>query len=641
MALRPSPMSQGDDGSDLDYSVLLSDVMDAQGQGLAIFDEDATLLRCNASFRGMINNALADILEPGLSWDMLLREFVARGVLLSSAAQRFAAMEEQLDAGEVDVPPFEMDMPNGAAFQAKMQQTSTGGFLLSIRDITARRKLAESAREADELLEKVLEACPANVVMSRVGDGQILYRSPAATELLGTTKQTTEHFASREERADFITALLPDGRLDDMNVTSLRPDGARFPSLVSARLIDYRGEEVMVSSTVDISREVEMRRKLAEQREQIFQAEKMSALGELLAGVAHELNNPLSVVVGQALMLREENTDPETLRRVEKISDAAERCARIVKSFLAMARQQPVRLVPIDVGETVEMAIDALLNGTDGLSTEVQTDLGPDLPQVRGDAHQLAQVVINLITNAEQAIRDSGTGDLIRVALRHDARGDAVELVISDNGPGIPDSIRRRIFDPLFTTKPVGTGTGLGLALAHRVIAAHDGQIRFEPEPGGGARFVIHLPVTVGGDGQVAEVEDAETSAANARILVIDDEQDVCDLIREVLEKEGFAVDIAGTAEAGLEKLSGQVYTLVLTDLNMPGMGGRGLYETVLRTRPHMAQRIGFVTGDTMSPQASGFLNGAGRPYLEKPIAPAELRKLAHSMLSGLKGGRK
>ena len=622
----PRDAAAGDGAPDL-----LGEVIDALSEGLAIFDEDGVLVRFNAGFRRM-NPAIADILEQSLSWDILLREWVGRGGIPANTRDRLHWMEARLADGDRLVTPLELET-GGQVFEIVMRATETGGFVLVQNDITERRSAEENERAADMLLRQVLEACHANIVMSRVGDGEIIYRPPAATELLGTARQAHAHFASREERADFITALLPDGRVDDMAVTGLSGDGARFPAVISARLIDYRGEDVIVSTLVDVSKEVELRRKLAQQREQIFQAEKMSALGELLAGVAHELNNPLSVVVGHALMLCDEDIAPDARRRVEKISEAAERCAKIVKSFLAMARQQPARLVPVDIAETVDIALDALGNGADGLQTPLEAEIAPGLPPVRGDAHQIAQVIINLVGNADQAIRESGQGDRIALRVRHDAPADMVEIRVTDNGPGIPEDIQSRIFDPLFTTKPVGSGTGIGLALCHRIVTAHSGQIRVEPDRETGAEIVVRLPVTIDEDTPGPLDAADQQAASKGRILVVDDEEDVSDLIREILTRDGFDVDTAVSAEAALERLESADYTLILTDLNMPGMGGRGIYERLLRDRPGLARRVGFVTGDTMSPQARGFLDGAGRPYLEKPIAPVELRKLAHSML--------
>ncbi|WP_172331418.1 ATP-binding protein [Mangrovicoccus sp. HB161399] len=614
---------------------MLAELMDALTEGLAVFDGGGALRQANAGFLEM-NPAIAGMLSPGLSWDILLREWVLRGGLPPETGRSLGFAEARLAEGERMAAPLEFEAGE-RAFEIALRATAAGGLVLVQTDITERRAYEENERAADQLVRKVLESCPANIIMSRVGNGEIIYRTPAATELLGTAKRTHAHFASRGERADFVTALLPEGRVDGMAVTGIRADGTRFPCQVSARLIQYRGEEVIVSTTVDVSREVELRRRLAGQREQIFQAEKMSALGELLAGVAHELNNPLSVVVGHALMLREEEIGDEALRRVGKISDAAERCTRIVKSFLAMARQQPAQFVPVDLAETAETALDALAGSAEGIGAEVDTDIAAELPMVRGDAHQLAQVIINLVANADQAIRDSGTGGRIRLSLAPGPDGETVVLSVADDGPGIPDALRSRVFDPLFTTKPAGSGTGLGLALCHRIVTAHAGRIAAEPREGPGAEIRVHLPVTR--DTETAGAQAAEPAqAARGRILVIDDEEDVADLIREILARDGFEVTVAGSGEDGLAAALAGGFALILSDLNMPGLDGRGLYERLLRDRPEMARRTGFVTGDTMSPQARGFLDGAGRPCLEKPVAPGELRRLARAMLE--KGGQ-
>ncbi len=254
---------------------LLSDVIEALPIGIAVFDDAAALLRFNPTFVSM-NAALAGILRPGLDWAMMLRVWHGRGVLSRRDQDRRAALEAALREG-IEPLPIEIEGTPGRCFEIALRATRGDGFVMVQSDTSLRRRSEQTQKEAEELLRNVLEACPANVIMSRVADGQILYRSPAATELLGTARSTHDHFARREERADFVTALLPMGRVDDMPVTGVRADGTRFPCLVSARLIDCRGDDVVVSSTVDISKEIAPRKTLAEQREQIFLAEKMSA----------------------------------------------------------------------------------------------------------------------------------------------------------------------------------------------------------------------------------------------------------------------------------------------------------------------------------------------------------------------------
>jgi len=637
MPPRPDKAAQENGAGPNAGSSLLDAVIDDLSDGLAIFDENAALVQFNRAWLAM-NPAIAHLVRSGLSWDILLREWVARAGLPRHDCDRLSGQERQLGEG-LAPQPLDVRWPTGDVHRLSLRAVRAGGFVLMQTDVSARQRSAENELEADELLRKVLEACPANVIMSRVGDGQILYRSPAATELLGTVRRTHDHFAHRGERADFITALLPNGRVEDMPITGLRPDGRSFPCLISARLIEYRGEDVIVSSTVDISRDVELRRKLAQQREQIFLSEKMSALGELLAGVAHELNNPLSVVVGHALMMHEETTDPEVARRIGKISEAAKRCSRIVKSFLAMARQQPVMLAPFDLAAAARQAVEAKRMGPDGLSVEVDFDLPPDLPQVLGDAHQVSQVILNLVTNAEHAVLASGQPG--RVVVAASAEPGATELVftVADNGPGIDPAIHSRIFDPLFTTKDVGKGTGIGLAFCHRVVTAHGGHIWFEPgNPG--ARFHVSLPVAVDTAKATDRIDQAGGIVGKGSILIVDDEPEVAELIREILARDGFTVDSASSAEAALPLIRARSYTLILSDLNMPGAGGRGLYDAVTRESPDLARRLAFITGDTMSPHVRSFLDTTDRPYLEKPISPAELRRLVARILgTGLTGG--
>jgi signal transduction histidine kinase/CheY-like chemotaxis protein len=612
--------------------VQLTDAIEALSEGFALFDEQRELVLCNDRFREL-NPALAPLIVPGVDFALLLREAVARGQIDAATGQRLAWAEQRLEPGTRS-EALEFEALTGVVIALSMAAVRGGGFALTMRDVTARRRLAEQEREGDAMLREVLEACPAAVLMARLADGQVLYRSPAATDLVGPIRNLHELLDNPEKRADFITALMPNGRVEAMAVDARRGSGAAFPAAISARLIEHRGADVVVASLIDRSQDLAMRAELAAQRETIFQTEKMSALGELLAGVAHELNNPLSVVVGHALMLREEASDPDMARRVEKIGQAAERCARIVKSFLAMARQQPAALAPVDFDAAIRTGLDAVLNGPAGVGAEVEVALAGGLPQVMADADQLAQVVVNLVANADHAIARSGRPGRIRVATAYHPGARSVELTVADNGPGIPEAIRGRVFEPFFTTKEVNEGTGIGLALCHRVVASHGGRIRLETTPGGGATFVVRLPIAPAGRAAAAAPEAVTGAKAAAPILVVDDEPDVAELIREILTRQGFQVDHAPSGEAALAMIASRRYALVLSDLAMPGLGGRGLYAALLRDHPEVAGRVAFVTGDTMGPAARAFLAGTDRPRLEKPIAPDELRALVQRMLA-------
>ena len=280
-----------------------SELLAALDVAAAVFDADNILIEATSAFV-VLNQALSAFLVPGAGWDIFLHEAERQAVYPAKLCAALRRAEKGLLAsGSHEI--VEGTLPGGRTFAFRLAALADGGFLLS-QSTDANSAQIDATRQAEVLLRKVLEASPVSLTMSRVGDGQVIYRSSAATELLGTARSSFAHFAHRADRADFITALLPDGKVDDMQVTGIRGDGTEFPARISARLIDYQGEDVIVSSIEDLTLEHLIDVELARSREQLFQAEKMSALGELLAGVSHELNNPLSIIVGNAGILRED-----------------------------------------------------------------------------------------------------------------------------------------------------------------------------------------------------------------------------------------------------------------------------------------------------------------------------------------------
>lgn len=485
----PAPPDRSEPRAD---AKTLHDVVGFLDQGVAIFDADAQLTLANASFLAFYP-ALSDVLKPGVPWSIFLREAVNRGIMPPTVSQRLDEMEAGFEIDPTFADAVQMPSGRGQVYSIKLGQVAGGGFVLTQSLHVDETHEIDAAREAETLLRKVLEACPASLTMARVADGQIIYRSPAATELLGSAKSSFAHFAHAAERADFVTLLLPDAAVDNMRLTCLRPDGQEFPAVISARLIDYRGEDVIVANIEDLTAELSVQAELDRQKEQLFQSEKLSALGELLAGIAHELNNPLSIIVGNADILQEELENSGFERRISKLSQAAHRCVRIVRSFLSLARQEPLDLRAVDPAKLISGAIDAVSAEAEAAKIRISSEHPENFQLIDADEVQLVQVIINLLTNAIHAIRDSETGD--QITIRCDQSASHLHLTITDNGPGISPEIINRIFDPLFTTKDIGKGTGVGLAYCHRIIAAHKGRIRAEStNDRPGATFSIDLP---------------------------------------------------------------------------------------------------------------------------------------------------
>ena len=383
---------------------------------------------------------------------------------------------------------------------------------------------------------------------------------------------------------------------------------------------------------IDITPQKRAEEELARSRERLNQAERMTALGSLLAGVSHELNNPLAIVVGEAALLEEDAAGSELEEGAQRIRNAAERCAKIVQSFLAMARQKPAERAKLDVNAMLAAVMELTEYQMRSSDIAISRALADDLPRVHGDIDQLQQVIINLLINAQQALQSQVPPRRIAVSSFRD--GETVAIRVADNGPGIPGDVAHRIFDPFFTTKPEGTGTGIGLSYSQGVVEAHGGSLAHEPDRDG-ASFIVRLPILAAEADETAAPREAEPSAESGpcgRALVIDDEPDLAAAIARLLQREGYETDVSHNGEEAVRKLSDGDYRVILSDLRMPTMDGAALHTWLQRNRPDLLARVGFVTGDTLSPAAVTFLDGAKRPYLAKPVTREGLRALVASL---------
>jgi len=382
-----------------------------------------------------------------------------------------------------------------------------------------------------------------------------------------------------------------------------------------------------VGALVDITDRKRAEAELARQREALYQSEKLTALGSLLAGVAHELNNPLSIVVGQAQMLQDAAADPKTTARAEKIRQAAERCSRIVRTFLALARQRPRELAPVQLNSVVEMAVDLLGYQLRTADIAVTLDLAGSLPTVLADADQLNQVVTNLVINAQQALIAAKSPRQLRIATRDTGDG-RLRLIVADNGPGVPAHIRSRIFEPFFTTKSPGSGTGIGLSMCLSIVTTHGGSVSVEETPGGGATFIVALPVRTAPATPAEASSEPRPLTARKRILVVDDEPEIVDTLADILRSVGHLVETAENGRRALDRLAGGAFDLVPSGLRMPGLDGPALYGEIRTHHPAMLGRIAFITGDMLSSQLREFLALTGVPCLEKPFNADDVRTL-------------
>ncbi|MDF2440185.1 MAG: two-component system, NtrC family, sensor kinase [Abditibacteriota bacterium] len=421
---------------------------------------------------------------------------------------------------------------------------------------------------------------------------------------------------------------------------------------------DDAGDFGSVAHHVCIIREITSQRRL---QEQLVQSEKLAALGELVSGVAHELNNPLTTVVGYAQLLETDERLPAQLSQsVRLIGQEAQRAAQIVGNLLSFARASQPEKSLLAADEVLLATLKLCAYQLKAENIEAHTHFAPNLPPVWGDPLQLQQVFLNIINNAAQAMVELRRGGTLRIETlivpsaqsRLESGCDALRISFRDNGPGIAPEDLRRVFDPFFTTKGLGHGTGLGLSISYGIVANHNGTLWAESQPGYGAHFCVDLPMMLpmmSAQAPQSErispsiISEARTDDAAAsplveqqvrKILVIDDEEPVVMLITEILGLDGHQITPAYNGAEALALLHTQPFDLIISDVRMPAVGGPTFFEMLQTTRPDVLPRVLFVTGDTVSPSTQSFLQQAGRPLLSKPFNPDRLRQMVAQCLA-------
>jgi signal transduction histidine kinase/CheY-like chemotaxis protein len=371
----------------------------------------------------------------------------------------------------------------------------------------------------------------------------------------------------------------------------------------------------------NLEKKVEERtKKLEEAQAILIQSEKLSAIGQLISGVAHELNNPLAAVIGFSQLSLGTEANPKTISYLKKICSEADRCAKIVNNLLTFSRKSKAEKQPVGINGIIERTLDLMSYQFQVNNVKIIKDLDAELPKTLGDFHQLQQVFLNIVNNAFQAMMEKSKQGSITVRTK---RIEAIIFIeFTDTGPGIPKENLSRIFDPFFTTKEIGKGTGLGLSISYGIIKEHGGNIYALSEPGKGATFVIELPIM---DVPLA-VELKEKVAKEivlsfkASILVVDDEESILDLLYDFLKGKGYYVDTARTGQEALRKLKAETYDLIICDLKMPNLSGQQLYTEINKIKPELLSRIIFFTGDTVSPPTESFLKLTGNKVISKPF---------------------
>lgn len=419
-------------------------------------------------------------------------------------------------------------------------------------------------------------------------------------------------------------------------VASAEADDMVFEGTFKITTFPVFNEDGEVWASVHVARDITQEKLL---REQLLHAEKLSSVGKLVAGIAHELNNPLMGIMGFSQILMDTPGDKkvdDVKEKLRKIYHESLRTAKIVQNLLTFARAKKTEREYHNINEIVKHTIELREYSLKANNIKVNLALEENLPRTMVDLFQLQQVFINIINNAEDAmVAAKGSGKL-QIKTRKNRR--KIEIIFKDDGPGIPREIVHKVFDPFFTTKDVGKGTGLGLSITHGIITEHGGTIDIMSPDGGGTTVAIDLPIVE--KEQWVEVKKAvETNEltksilSGKRVLVVDDEKSIREALNDILVREGFKVDTARDGREALEILERNKFTLLITDFKMPGVDGKDLYNSVLKKHQYLKEKVIILTGDVFSQDIRDFLDNTGCPHMLKPFEPKELIGLIQNLM--------
>ncbi len=526
------------------------------------------------------------------------------------------------------------------ALTLEQERASQDALQQECRNVTAQRRALEHELQISEQKYQQLFAfsCDA-ILLVDIATLQIVQANPAAEEL---TARKADQLVGQPLRT--LCPRLPD--CTDSLLENKKRVEALFDEAGEMQITQGEGEHVLCEGTVTLvdchkrpvlqinAREITTRKKM---EQQLRQAEKLSALGQLVAGVAHELNNPLAVVMGYAqLFVKSKSLDEKVRKDLQKVLHESERAAKIVRNLLTFARPREPHMMMVDVNRIVVDSLETREMQVQRAKVEIVRRLAKDLPPTMADAGQVEQVLVNLLTNAIQALENRPDKRIVEIATAY--HDNWIRIVVADNGPGIPDPVMERIFDPFFTTKGPGKGTGLGLSICYSIVEEHKGKIWVETKAGKGTRFIVELPVVKCADVAhpppvEAPVVEHVPDAPARRLLIVDDEPGIVDVLKRALDEKGFQTESACNGAEALSRLATNEYDLIISDICMPEMSGEKLHAAIGERYPHLRQRIIFVTGDTVSPSSRKFLEQSGARWLNKPFDISEIERIVISAL--------
>ncbi len=596
-----------------DPLAIAREIVAALADAVVVTGTDRRILTVNRAAAELFGRPLEDL--PGTAVNELViaeerphveeREQRARG----GEEQRYETKIIRLDGVERDVAvsttPLELD-------------GELVGTVAMLRDITDQKRAHDTLARSEARYRNLVESA-SDAIVTFDASGRFTTVNHAGELLSGYRRE--------ELIGQWFAPMLPDDELPKVLghfQKALAGETGQYETTFYRKDREIRTISVTYSTPQRDEEVLCLIRDVTDQKmlqEQLIQSEKMSAIGQLVSGVAHELNNPLAGISAFAqLLLTEKRFPPDQRTAAEMIYAEARRASRIVQNLLTFARQHKPERTSTSLNQVLDDALELRGYELRVRGIEVVRDYDEDLPETMADAHQLQQVFLNLITNAEQAM-EKRQGNTQRLTVSTRRAGNVIRIEVEDSGPGIPPNLLERIFNPFFTTKPTGSGTGLGLSISLGIVREHEGKIWAENSPTGGAHFTIELPLVASQDSE--QYADTPTSAAageRLRILVVDDEASVRVALQRYFASRGHEIETTASGRDALARLREGTFDAVVVDMRMPDLSGEQLYEELRVKDPAHAERVIFTTGQLVDEQVRNFLASTGRPYIPKPF---------------------
>ncbi|PYP21896.1 MAG: hypothetical protein DMD53_04900 [Gemmatimonadetes bacterium] len=597
----------------LDPLRVAAEIVAALADAVVVTGLDRKVLTANRSAAELFGRRLADL--PGTAIDDLV-----------ASAERQHVAEREHRAFEGEQQRYETTVVRADGEERNVAVSTTPlvldgdlvGTVASLRDITEEKGAQDALARSEARYRNLFESA-SDAIVTLDANGRFTTFNHAAENISGYPRQ--------ELVGQWFAPLLPDDELPKALMhfqKALAGETGLFETTFIRKDREYRTIQVTYSTPQKDEEVLCVIRDVTDQKmlqEQLIQSEKMSAIGQLVSGVAHELNNPLAGISAFAqLLLTEKRFPPDQRTAAEMIYAEARRASRIVQNLLTFARQHKPERTPTGVNQVLDDTLELRGYELRVRGIEVTRDYDEQIPETMADAHQLQQVFLNLVTNAEQAMEKSPR-ESQRLIVRTRRTGAVIRIDVEDTGPGIPPNLLERIFNPFFTTKPTGSGTGLGLSISLGIVREHEGRIWAENAPQGGARFIVEVPiVTHRASGESQAIPLVPLQGDRLQILVVDDEASVRVSLQRYLAGRGHEVETTSSGREALGRLREGRFDAVIVDMRMPDVSGEELYRELQTNDPQHADRIIFTTGQLVDEQVRTFLASTGRPCVPKPF---------------------